>query len=310
LAESINSQSNWATATGGDDKLPAFTVPAAKPPHADDVFAQFTGGDNGASGANYQDGLDALLNVQANIIVAAGQDNSFGNALDRHCQLASNDTYQSERIAITGSKLNAKLSDITSHNLASDRVVFVAPGIQAVDDAGTPPADVTLPGSFAAAAVAGLLSSFDPEVSLTNKVLAADGLETVFSSVDLTALVQARVMALESRNGFRVVKGITTSTDTAFAQVSIRRIVDYAKQAVRLAAGPYIGLLNNEKVRAAMKATISNALEQMLDADMLEAFEVDVTATRPQEIAGIAVVTITLQPTFSIDFIQVTMILQ
>jgi len=42
---------------------------------------------------------------------------------------------------------------------------------------------------------------------------------------------------------------------------------------------------------------------------MLVGYTLDVTATRDQQIAGIAQVTMTLQPVFSINFIHVTMIL-
>jgi hypothetical protein len=85
--------------------------------------------------------------------------------------------------------------------------------------------------------------------------------------------------------------------------------VDYAKYGVRAAASPYIGLLNNDRVRAALRATINSFLKSMLDDEMLVGYGLDVTATRDQQIAGIVQVTITLQPVFSINFIKVTMIL-
>jgi phage tail sheath protein FI len=196
---------------------------------------------------------------------------------------------------------------VVGHNLASDRVVFVTPGIQAVD---TPTqTEVSLPGSYAAAAVAGLISTFDPEVSPTNKTLAVDALEYAFDAAHLTELVQARVLALEPRSGFRIVKGITTDTTGAFSQISIRRIVDYAKRGVRSAAEPYIGLLNDERVRDAMHATINSFLAEMLKDEMLESYDLDVSATREEEIQGIARVTMSLQPVFSIDFIVVDMFL-
>jgi hypothetical protein len=47
----------------------------------------------------------------------------------------------------------------------------------------------------------------------------------------------------------------------------------------------------------------------MLNDEMLIAFELDVSATREEEVRGIARVTVSLQPTFSIDFIVVTMFL-
>ncbi len=43
---------------------------------------------------------------------------------------------------------------------------------------------------------------------------------------------------------------------------------------------------------------------------MLISYDLDVAATREQEIQGIVAVTMTLRPTFSIDFIQVTMFLE
>ena len=75
-------------------------------------------------------------------------------------------------------------------------------------------------------------------------------------------------------------------------------------------ANPYIGKLNNARVRAALKATLDGFLSQMVLDEMLTGYELEVSATRAQEIRGICIVTMTLQPTFSIDFIRVTMNLQ
>jgi hypothetical protein len=44
--------------------------------------------------------------------------------------------------------------------------------------------------------------------------------------------------------------------------------------------------------------------------EMLISYELDVTATRDQEIRGIVLVTMVLRPVFSIDFIKVTIFLQ
>jgi hypothetical protein len=121
--------------------------------------------------------------------------------------------------------------------------------------------------------------------------------------------VQHRVLAVEKRAGFRVVKGITTATNSAWHQITTRRIVDYAIYGVRSACNPYIGKLNNERVRSAMKATLDAFLTRMVQSEALVSYQLSVTATRAQQIAGQVMVTLTLQPTFSIDFIQVTMYL-
>lgn len=280
---------------------------SATPPNP---FHQFSGGTNGASGANYEGGLDLLLDQPAHIIVAAGQTDDFGDKLAGHCQVASSDSNKRERIAVVGSSLNATVADIQGHSLSSDRVIFVAPGIKTNDNAASPPKEVTLPGAYAAAAVAGLLSGFSAHISPTNKSVNVGGLEKEYSSAELRQLVQGRVLALENRLGFRIVKGITTSTNTAWHQITTRRIVDFAKFGVRSAANSYIGLLNNERVRGAMRASINSFLAEMVLDEKLVSYELDVSATRDEEIRGIARVTMTLRPTFSIDFIKVTMFLE
>jgi hypothetical protein len=275
-----------------------------------DTFVSFKGGDNGVLNANYQGGLDVLLNEEAHIIVAAGQDDKLGNVLHKHCQLASTDAIKHDRIAVVGSKLAATTDAIRAHTIDSDRVIFVAPGIRAMDSAAVPPIEVTLPGAYTAAAIAGLIASFDPEVSLTNKSVGADGLEKRFNTAELAQLLESRVLVLEQRQGFRVVRGITTSSGSAFSQITTRRIVDYAKFGVRSAANPFIGLLNNERVRAALRSSINAFLAEMVNDEMLVSYELAVSATREEERQGICRVVMTLRPVFSIDFIKVTMFLE
>jgi hypothetical protein len=272
------------------------------------------GGANGAAGADYAGGLEALLGVDAHIVVGAGQDETFGDDLAAHCAVASGNENKRERIAVVGTALeddrSALVQATSAHSLNSDRLVLVGPGIRTDDRSQTPPLKVVLPGAYSAAAVAGLLSAQPPHVSLTNKVLDVEGLEHDLSSAELKQLVLSRVLVLEKRQGFRVVRGITTSTNTAWTQITTRRIVDYAKYGVRSAATPYIGLLNNQRVRGALRATINNFLTSMVLDEMLVSYELDVHATRDDEIRGIALVDLVLRPTFSIDFIKVTMFLE
>ena len=62
-------------------------------------------------------------------------------------------------------------------------------------------------------------------------------------------------------------------------------------------------------MRQALKGAINGFLAGMIDDEMLVSYELDVSATREQEIRGIAQVTMTLRPTFSIDYIKVVMFL-
>jgi hypothetical protein len=301
--------SGLVTATPGAHS----TEPPAKSP-TPDTYLPFSGGKNGeaAADADYQAGLDRLLQEDAHIILAAGRDVGFGPRLDAHCQNASTDVVQRDRIAVVGAGPGdaGRLPAVVGHNLASDRIVFAAPGIKATDAAAPGQPLVNLPGSYTAAVVAGLLAFHPPHVSLTNKTVPVPGLTVNWTRPQLTQALQSRVLVLEERQGIRIVRGITTSTNTAWTQITTRRIVDYAKYGVRSAALPYIGLLNNTRVRAALRATVNSFLAGMVDDEMLVSYELDVTATRQDEINGIAKVTMVLRPVFSIDFIKVTMFLQ
>ncbi len=308
LAELVNARSAWVT-----------TLPAAESSHYDTLPANTGGkkrfgtgqnghseGNNGAnaSATDYQTSLAKLENDIINIVLLAGQDAS-NNQMVTHLMGHLNTTAEikRERIGLIGSDSSTDVSSIAGHSLNSERLIFVAPGVKVS-------ASEVLPGAYTAAAVAGLLSSLDVQASPTNKVLTIPGLAAEFSSSQLEKLVQNRVLAVEKREGYRIVKGITTATNSAWHQVTTRRIVDYAIYGVRSACNPYIGKLNNERVRGAMKATLDAFLTRMVEDEALISYELEVSATRAQEIAGEAIVNMILRPTFSIDFVKVTMFLE
>jgi len=308
LARDISENSAFATATA--DEVNGGELPTAFADAKD--FRPLAGGENGADvgAGDYKDGLDLLINEEAHILVAAGQSHDvIGDELAQHVAAASNDENKRERIGIVGSALSDDFDDIRGHNLNSDRIVFVAPGIVAYDAARGE--DVDLPGSYTAAAIAGLMASYPAHVSLTNKPLPVGNLQTKFTNPELKVLLEeGRVLALQEKLGFKVVRGITTSTNSAWKQITTRRIVDYAKIGVRKAADPYIGMLNNDRVRGALRTTINSFLADMVEDEMLISYDLNVSATREQERQGICVVTMVVRPVFSIDFIKVTMFLE
>ena len=263
----------------------------------------FTGGTNGEDADNndYETSLAMLENEIINIVLLAGQDENMASVLEGHLKATAE--IKRERMGIIGSGTDT-LDDIANHTLNNDRLIFTAPGILSTSNNK----QYKLSGAYMAAAVAGLIASLPPKTSPTNKTLVIEGLSTEFNSSQLEKLVSSRVLVVEKRNGFRIVKGITTD-DGAWKQITTRRIVDYAIYGVRSSCDPYIGKLNNERVRGAMKATLDSFLTGMVEDEALVGYTLNVSATRAQEIAGKVMVEMTLQPTFSIDFIQVTMYL-
>jgi len=254
-------------------------------------------------------GLAVLSAQPVNIVVAGGFDAKTAAAtMLAHLEETENDGR--ERIGVMGTS-----SDVPATLLSEDvskgsnpRLVLVAPGLMADDAArtGEPNKRVKLPASYAAALVAGRIATLAPHISLTNKDVAADDLARDYTRAEQKNLLNNRVLLLTKSFGIRVLKGVSTDTG-AFRQISVRRIVDHAKAGVRLGSNPYIGRLNNSRVRSALKATLDGFLSGMVLDEMLVAYQLDVSATRAQEINGQAIVTMTLQPTFSIDFIKVIM---
>lgn len=269
-------------------------------------FATFQGGANGTpNAAHLQEALDRLVDQDVQLVVCAGV--PFGRArtaLLGHVERTEN--LGRERIAVVG----ADASDVDrvlehANEVADKRIVLVAPGLRQRD----PVTDrtSTLPPAYAAAAVAGRLSALPPHVSLTNKTLAGiDALDASYNDGELKSLVQNRVLALQARRGTRVVKGITTD-DAAFRQISVRRVVDYVKQGTRLGANQYIGRLNNRRVRENLRTTLDGFLADCVLREFLTGYRLAVTADRAMEIRGEVLVTMDLNPTFSIDVVRVVM---
>ena len=252
--------------------------------------------------------FDELIKENVNILVAP--ELSTSEALEVLGPLVdSAETNGKDVIAVVGSDADsaADITDITDQ-VSNDRIILTAPGIKAFDAAAGE--RVTLDGTYTAAAVAGLLSALSPQSSPTNKVLpGVIELSQRFSYGELKQLVENRVMVLEQRQGIRVVRGLTTD-DGAFTQVTTRRITDFAKAGIRRASDPFIGRLNNQRVRGALQAAIDGFLTTMVSDEALTGYSVEVTATRQDEINGRAIVNAVIQPTFSIDFVAITMVLQ
>jgi phage tail sheath protein FI len=266
-------------------------------------------GSNGTDAVDkYKDGLQKLEEQPINIVLTAGLPFSITQSdIIAHCETTEN--LNRERIALVGggpeddSDLILKYAD----QISDDRVIFVAPAIKSKDSASKK--EVILPSSYAAAVVAGKLSSLAVHVAPTNKTLSLVGLGEDYSYGILKNLVNNRVLVIQEKMGYRIVKGITTD-DGAFKQITTRRIVDYAKEGIRMGSLPYIGKLNNSRVRAALRATLDGFLSRMVVDEQLTEYTLDVSATRQEEINGICRVETTLKPTFSIDYIKVVITLQ
>jgi hypothetical protein len=269
------------------------------------VYARAVAG--AAPPADYTTAFNEVIKEDVQILVAP--ELSTSNALTVLAPLLeSSENNGQDLLAVVGAD-GADAAAVVAQAITNDRVVLCAPGYF-VSNPDDPDTDVALPGNFAAAPVAGLISTLSPHSSPTNKPLPAlSRLGRRFSYGERTSLVQARIFVLEQRNGVRVVRGLTTD-DGGFRQLTTRRIVDFAKAGIRQVGNAFVGRLNNERVRAALKGAIDGFLTGMLVDEQLTDYNLEVSATRRDEIEGRAIVNVLLQPTFSIDFVAVTLVLQ
>jgi len=259
----------------------------------------------GASQQTFADATDELLKDPVNLLVAPELSTSVATSVLKSA-VNTGENNGRDVIAVIGSDVTAP-DDIADQVQADKRVVLCAPAIFAFDaSAGQ---EVAYPGGYTAAAVAGLIASLAPQSSPTNKVLPGiTRLGTRFGYGQLKALLQDDVLPLESRQGVRVVRGITTEGG-AFAQITTRRIVDTAKAGIRQVTSAFIGKLNNERVRKAMQGSVDGFLTSMVVDEALVGYTLEVKASRQDEIAGRCVVNVAMQPVFSIDYIRVTLAL-
>jgi hypothetical protein len=262
----------------------------------------------GADQDDYSNAFNELLKDNVNILVSPELDTDTAKSVLGLVDTAGGNG--KDVMAVIGAD-GASATDIVGQVTSNKRIILSAPGIHSFDAAAS--TEVSLSGTYSAVAVAGLLSSLAVQSSPTNKVLSGiTKLGTRFSYGEMKDLVQGGVLALEDRRGIRVVRGITTqaSENGPFSQITTRRITDFAKAGIRQVSNPFIGRLNNERVRKAMQGAIDGFLATMLQDEAITDYELEVTATRQDEIAGRAIVNVLMQPTFSIDYIRVTLALQ
>ena len=269
----------------------------------------------GADTAGFTAAFTEVLKDDVNILLAPELSTADAASVLGGAVTEAEDSFAMDVVAVIGSDAaaDATVKTITDAAPTNDRLILVAPGVMAHDAADTSTRDpVALSGGYSAAPVAGLIASLTPQSSPTNKVLPGIGaLARRFSYSEQTALIKGRVMPLDQRGGVRVVRGVTTDDPAgAFRQVTTRRIVDFAKAGMRGVSSPFIGRLNNQRVRKALQGAIDGFLTGMLVDEALTGYKLAVTATRQDEIAGRAIVNVVLQPTFSIDFVAVTLVLQ
>ena len=114
--------------------------------------------------------------------------------------------------------------------------------------------------------------------------------------------------------GIIILRGLTTDGD----QISVRRVADRAVRGVKMLGELFIGRLNNEDGRGALKQKLTEFLVQMEKDGAIvpstdgsdPAFKIDVYSSQADFAQGIVRVDMAVRPVRAIDFIYATILVQ
>lgn len=165
-------------------------------------------------------------------------------------------------------------------------------------------------------AVAGLLGQLDFFRSPTFKTVASPGVPLVaYRESELNKLVgpdgNVCVVTRRRGRGVIVVKGIATDG----SQISVTRVADRCVREVKAIADRFIGELNNDESRNALKQMIHARLAQLerdgalvpsVDGES-PAFVIDVYASQTDAAGGIVRIDLAVRPVTSIDYVYATL---
>ncbi len=260
-----------------------------------------------ANAADYAAALSALVDEpDVDMVFASIQD--FGDKaakavniyskINSHCENMSNGC--KGRIGFGQVPRGMKPEEAVNmvSNLVSDRFVLLAPyGV--------------------VGAVTGRIGSMTYFQSPTFKTISGLGdFDPALGVEDQRTLLKGNVVPVvkERGRGIIILRGLTTDGD----QISVRRVADRAVRGVKMIGDLFIGRLNNEDGRGALKQKLIEFLTQMEKdgaivpkTDLSDpAFKVDVYSSQDDFVKGIVRVDLAVRPVRAIDYIYATILVQ
>ncbi len=269
-----------------------------------------------ASEAEYIDALTLLQDVaDVDLVAVALQDHgdvdnarasAIYSAIISHCELMSGDARgrigfgqvsASAPLPADGSDddpLDVEMADL----LRSDRFVLLAP-------------------YGAMGATIGRIGSLPYYLSPTFKTVAGLGdFQPALRVEQQRQYLQQNMVPIAEvpGRGISIVRALTTDGD----QINVRRIADRAVRGVRIIGELFIGKLNTEDGRNALKQKLTEFLLQMQAEDAIvpstdgtdPAFKLDVYSSQADFAQGIVRVDLAVRPVRAIDFIYATVLVQ
>lgn len=254
--------------------------------------------------AGYKSALERLENEpDVDMVLAAVQDFSESKATQiyseviSHCERMSNDCKGRIGFGQVGPQGPENYPEMAS-KLISDRFVLIAPhGV--------------------VGAVTGMIGSLQYFRSPTFKRIAGiTDLSIDLGVEDQRTLLKSHLLPVvnQRERGTIVLHGLTTDGD----QISVRRVADRAVRGVKSISELFIGRLNNEDGRGALKQKLIEFLIQMEKEGAIipstdgsdPAYKIDVYSSQADFAQGIVRVDLAVRPVRAIDYIYATILVQ
>ena len=266
-----------------------------------------TGGSS-PSPSDYQDALDRLEAAEEVDLVIASVDNQLADADIRsvhqavvaHCTKMAEVARNRIGIGAATASESPRPTDVLDHadDVRSDHFILATPA--------------RMEG-----AVAGLLGRQDYFASPTFKTIASPEAPVgTYSDAQLEQLITGNVLVVNERRrlGIIAVKGVLTSG----RQINVQRTANKAVRDVKAIADKYVGLLNNDGTRNALRQQIVALLTQMeVDGALVPsvdgsspAFTADVYSTQADFANGIVRIDIAVRPVRAIDYVYATILVR
>jgi len=102
-------------------------------------------------------------------------------------------------------------------------------------------------------------------------------LRTSYTNSQLADLVDAQVLPLKQGGGIKVIKDMTTSTDSKFERIYASEIIDEATEISHQISQEFVGERNTDDNRLALRESHTSSYAEMQNDDLLEAYNVAVS---------------------------------
>lgn len=275
-----------------------------------------TGGNDGSSpsASDYTTAFDnALYQEDFDVLVIPGQSSdSFQTTMVGKLNTRAN-TEKKYSIYVTGVAADESVSTQKARTASGDRLVLVSPSMYYTPSYST--SEITLDGSYLGCAVAGVLASNDVEIAPTRKTVSVSDLiydsttgKKYYDNSQMEELLAVGIVPISNLGGqIKIARGVTRVGDPTniYYEINIRRIVDYVKKQMLEKLDSFLGDPNLERIRQVIARECDGVLEQ----DKLDEVIADYNPT--EVVVGPSpdtiIVNMSLQPTFAINYINVTL---